>query len=177
MVWGAISWWGTGQLVVCPGPINSVEYVQILGKGLLPTLEDLPLEQQDIVFQHDNAPPHTSRPAKSGLQKTHCLSSPGCLIPQISTSLKTSGLFLNTVFKIAAHIPQISHNLLNISRRSGTKSLLLTSAISTNLFCTTLLPLGAQMDCVQTVRILVGVFSFVPSEIALMRKGIGLANQ
>lgn len=68
MVWGCFSAKGVGRLhrVEDGLRINSKEYISILQKSLLPTLEEL--EEDEIKFQHDNAPCHTSKQVKKWLK-------------------------------------------------------------------------------------------------------------
>ena len=70
MVWGAFSAAGTGELVHCEKSINALEYMRILQKGLLLTIEKLfsKAEHSDVIFQQDNAPAHTAKTTKTWLE-------------------------------------------------------------------------------------------------------------
>ena len=70
MAWGAFSAAGTGELLHCEKSINALEYMIILQKGLLPTIEKLfsKVEQLDIIFQQDNTPAHTAKTTKTWLE-------------------------------------------------------------------------------------------------------------
>lgn len=60
MVWGCISWNGTGRLVRVHGKMDRYQYCDILEEGLLRTLHDRGLRSSDIIFQQDNDPKHTA---------------------------------------------------------------------------------------------------------------------
>jgi transposase len=61
MVWSCFSAKGVGRLVLIESKLNAALYVDILKDDLLGSLEDLSLEKEDIVFQHDNDPKHTAK--------------------------------------------------------------------------------------------------------------------
>ena len=63
MVWGCMTGWGWGRLVRVTGNMNAVQYCEILEEGLLGTLEDYGLNADDVIFQQDNDPKHTSKRA------------------------------------------------------------------------------------------------------------------
>jgi DDE superfamily endonuclease len=69
MVWGCISWWGVGPLVVVEGTLNKTSYVALMEKHLEPYLKQLEEEHPGIMFQEDNAPCHTSGPATQWRQE------------------------------------------------------------------------------------------------------------
>ena len=56
MVWAYFTAQGISNLVRIHDTLNAALYVDILG-----TLEWYGLEKDDIVFQHDNDPKHTTR--------------------------------------------------------------------------------------------------------------------
>lgn len=60
MVWGAISYYGVGPLVVVDGNLNSVQYTRILSTHLH-TMTDSHGFNDDFIFQQDNAPCHKSK--------------------------------------------------------------------------------------------------------------------
>jgi hypothetical protein len=64
MVWGCIMSKGFGQLVHVDEIMNAVQYVNILERGLLGTLDDHEIDRRSIYFQQDNNPKHTSGLAK-----------------------------------------------------------------------------------------------------------------
>lgn len=70
MVWGAFSSAGVGVLVRCEKSVTAAEYLKILRKGLLPSIQSLfPDENhENIVFQQDNAPAHTAKVTKRFLE-------------------------------------------------------------------------------------------------------------
>lgn len=65
MVWGVISWSGTGELYRIVGNLNSPGYVRILDTALMRSLDDAGVEVEDMTFVQDNAPIHTSRVASA----------------------------------------------------------------------------------------------------------------
>jgi hypothetical protein len=68
MVWGCMGWNGVGQLVEVEGRMNADQYVDILDHHLLLSLEDLAISGEDLIFQQDNDPKHTSKKAKQWIQ-------------------------------------------------------------------------------------------------------------
>lgn len=69
MVWGCITNQGVGHLVRVVGRMDKRQYVDILERGLLPTLEDYHLDLSATTFQEDNDPKHTSKLAKAFLKE------------------------------------------------------------------------------------------------------------
>lgn len=73
MAWGCLTWAGLGGLVQVVGSMNAAQYCSILTRGLVPTLDaatllsDFPA-RDELIFQHDNDPKHTSALAKSWLE-------------------------------------------------------------------------------------------------------------
>jgi hypothetical protein len=65
MVWGCMTWDGPGFLCKIDGKMDADLYVSILDDDLLNTLEYCNLSPQDIVFQQDNDPKHTSKKASN----------------------------------------------------------------------------------------------------------------
>lgn len=63
MVWGCMGWDGVGKMVYVEGKMDAKQYCSILDDGLLGTLEKFNLETDDIIFQQDNDPKHTSKVA------------------------------------------------------------------------------------------------------------------
>jgi hypothetical protein len=60
MVWACISWNGPGCIHLVDGNMNTAQYCSILSTSLLGSFEDENLGPQDIIFQQDNDPKHTS---------------------------------------------------------------------------------------------------------------------
>ena len=58
MVWAAISSRGSSELVFLEGKQNSLKYVETLDQYLFPLCDKF---DDAVIFQHDNAPLHTSR--------------------------------------------------------------------------------------------------------------------
>lgn len=71
MVWGAFSSAGVGELIRCEKSVNAAEYLKILRKGLVPSIEKLfpHGNSSNIVFQQDNAPAHTAKVTKQYLER------------------------------------------------------------------------------------------------------------
>lgn len=68
MVWGCVSWKGTGQLHRINGKMDAKQYCEILSESLLGTLSDHAIARNHFIFQQDNDPKHTSRRAKAWLK-------------------------------------------------------------------------------------------------------------
>ena len=67
MVWAAISSRGSSELVFLEGKQNSLKYVETLDQYLFSLCDKF--GDDAVIFQHDNAPLHTSRLTKTFLQK------------------------------------------------------------------------------------------------------------
>ncbi|QRV75773.1 DDE superfamily endonuclease [Ceratobasidium sp. AG-Ba] len=67
MTWGCVTWRGVGRLVHIHGTLTSQYYTEILKEGLLGTLKDMRIQKNQIVFQQDNDPKHTSQVARDWL--------------------------------------------------------------------------------------------------------------
>ena len=67
IVWAAISSRGSSELVFLEGKQNSLKYVETLDQYLFPLCDKF--GDDAVIFQHDNAPLHTSRLTKTFLQK------------------------------------------------------------------------------------------------------------
>jgi hypothetical protein len=60
MVWGCMSWWGVGPLVVVEGTLNQDRYVSLLSDHAVPHLKKVDEQCPGVIFQEDNAPCHTA---------------------------------------------------------------------------------------------------------------------
>ena len=65
MVWGCMGWNGVGKLVEVEGKMDSKQYVEILDENLDQCMDILGLSKEDMMFQQDNDPKHTSKLAKN----------------------------------------------------------------------------------------------------------------
>ena len=64
MVWGCITPLGYGRLHCIEGIMKKEEYCAILEESFLGTLHDYNLDVEDVIFQQDNDPKHTSKLVK-----------------------------------------------------------------------------------------------------------------
>ena len=69
MMWGCMTWDGVGMACKIDGKMDANLYVQILEDELQQTLVDYGFTPEDIIFQQDNDPKHTSRKAKEWLRE------------------------------------------------------------------------------------------------------------
>jgi transposase InsO family protein len=70
MVWGVIGYHGVGDLVVHVNNVNAQSYIEVLSDHLLDSVEQIFGDrQQPIIFQHDNATPHTARATQRWLEE------------------------------------------------------------------------------------------------------------
>jgi transposase len=65
MVWGYMSWEGVGRMAEIEGRMDSKQYVDILEHNLLPTIQESTLCEDNLIFQQDNDPKHTSKLASN----------------------------------------------------------------------------------------------------------------
>lgn len=65
MLWGCMRWNGPGILCEVQGTMDAKQYVDILGSGLLESLEKLEVSAENIYFQQDGDGKHTSNLAWS----------------------------------------------------------------------------------------------------------------
>ena len=68
MMWGCMSWDGVGYACKIDGKMDANLYVSILDDELTNSLEYWGKNGEEVVFQQDNDPKHTSRKAKEWLQ-------------------------------------------------------------------------------------------------------------
>jgi transposase len=68
MVWGCMGWEGVGKLAEVEGRMDANQYVDILEGNLLPSMEESEIPLEDLIFQQDNDPKHTSKTAKKWLE-------------------------------------------------------------------------------------------------------------
>lgn len=69
MVWAAFSYYGRTLICWVSTKMNSEKYQELLENVLIDYYDQMPME--DWIFQHDNAPIHTSRYVKQWLQETN----------------------------------------------------------------------------------------------------------
>jgi hypothetical protein len=69
MLWGCITAKGLGHYCRIGRNMDARLYVQILEEKLLPTLKQYSYNVEDITFQQDNDPKHTSRLAQEWLER------------------------------------------------------------------------------------------------------------
>lgn len=65
MVWGCMGWQGLGILAEVEGIMDAKQYVSILEESLPESIEKLGMEEEDVIFQQDNDPKHTSKLAQN----------------------------------------------------------------------------------------------------------------
>ncbi len=71
MVWGCMGWEGVGHLAEVEGRMDANQYVDILEDNLLPSLEESGISMEDVIFQQDNDPKHTSNKAKKWMEDSN----------------------------------------------------------------------------------------------------------
>jgi hypothetical protein len=64
MVWSCMGWQRVGVLSEVEGKMDAKQYIQILEGGLEESIEKLGMEAEEVIFQQDNDPKHTSKLAK-----------------------------------------------------------------------------------------------------------------
>ena len=68
MVQGYISWEGVGRLAEVEGRMDADQYVDILEKNLLPSMEEAEMSMEELIFQQNNDPKHISKKAKTWME-------------------------------------------------------------------------------------------------------------
>ena len=68
MVWGCMGWEGVGRLAEVEGRMDANQYVSILQDYLLPSMEESGISEEEVTFQQDNDPKHTSRKVKQWME-------------------------------------------------------------------------------------------------------------
>jgi transposase len=68
MVWGCMGWNGVGQLAEVEGRMDTDQFVAILEDHLLPSIEDSGIPEEEVIFQQDNDPKHTSKKAQKWME-------------------------------------------------------------------------------------------------------------
>jgi hypothetical protein len=68
MMWGCMMWEGVGYACKIDGKMDADLYVQILDEDLQASIEFYDKSPEDIIFQQDNDPKHTSGKAKRWFQ-------------------------------------------------------------------------------------------------------------
>jgi transposase len=67
MVWGSMMWGGPGKICLVEGRMNAIQYCSILEKHLYPSCQEYLPNSNQVIFQQDNDPKHTSKLVKSWL--------------------------------------------------------------------------------------------------------------
>ena len=75
MIWGCMSWFGAGGMSRVVGRMNSEQLIGILNTCLVPTVDEIASKlfsntRNNVIFQQDNDPKHTSRATKNWLATT-----------------------------------------------------------------------------------------------------------
>src|SRR6266850_834355 len=68
MVWGCMGWNGVGHLAEVEGKMDADQYVSILEDHMLPSLNECVISEEEVIFQQDNDPKHTSKKAKKWME-------------------------------------------------------------------------------------------------------------
>ena len=66
MLWGYFTVYGVGSLSRVNGRMNQYMYQEIFNVKLRETIENMPIDERNIVFQHDRDPKHMIKCAKMG---------------------------------------------------------------------------------------------------------------
>ena len=68
MMWGCMTWEGTGQAWKIDGKMDANLYIEILQDDLMETLWQINKTPGEVIFQQDNDPKHTSKKARTWLE-------------------------------------------------------------------------------------------------------------
>jgi len=68
IVWGCMGWNGVGHLAEVEGRMDADQYVFILEDHMLPSLGESEISEEEMIFQQDNDPKHTSKKAKKWME-------------------------------------------------------------------------------------------------------------
>ena len=68
MVWGCMGWNGAGELAEIEGRMDADQYVSILEDHMLSSLEESGISEEEVIFQQDNDPKHTSKKAQKWME-------------------------------------------------------------------------------------------------------------
>lgn len=68
MLWGCFTVYGLGSLSRISGRMNQYMYQEILNTKLRETVENMPIHERNIVFQHDRDPKHMANSVQNWLQ-------------------------------------------------------------------------------------------------------------
>ena len=68
LVWGCMGWNGVGHLAEVEGRMDADQYVSILEDHMLSSLEESGILKEEVIFQQNNDPKHTSKKAKKWMK-------------------------------------------------------------------------------------------------------------
>src|SRR6266850_368088 len=71
MVWGCMGWDGVGELAEVEWRMDANQYLDILENHLLPSMEEASIPVNDLIFQQDNDPKHTSNKARTWMENNN----------------------------------------------------------------------------------------------------------
>ena len=73
MMWGCMTYQGVGFACQIDGGMDDELYTNILNDELLQTMQYFLMQLENIIFQHDNHPKHTSHKAQKWLENYHVM--------------------------------------------------------------------------------------------------------
>ena len=68
MLWGCFTMYGVGSLTCIKSKMNQYMYKKILDIKLRETIENMPIDERNIVFQHDRHPKHMAKSVQEWLK-------------------------------------------------------------------------------------------------------------